>query len=78
MYLPGSIHERIGDLRTSRGLQQKELAELVGISPSQISRIETGESKNITADTIAKLAKALQCLRRLHSSAHHRQRSEKL
>ncbi|WP_165755800.1 helix-turn-helix domain-containing protein [Ruminiclostridium hungatei] len=40
-------------------LQQKELAELGGISPSQISGIETGESKNITADTIAKLAKAL-------------------
>ena len=59
MYLPGTIHERIGDLRTSKGLQQKELAELVGISPSQVSRIETGESKNITADTIAKLAKAL-------------------
>lgn len=59
MYLPGTIHERIGDLRTSKGLQQKELAELVGISASQISRIETGESKNITADTIAKLARAL-------------------
>lgn len=59
MYLPGTIHERIGDLRTSKGLQQKELAELVGISASQISRIETGESKNITADTISKLARAL-------------------
>lgn len=59
MHLPGNIHERIGDLRTSKGLQQKELAELVGISPSQVSRIETGESKNITADTIAKLARAL-------------------
>jgi transcriptional regulator with XRE-family HTH domain len=59
MYLPETINERIVDLRTSRGLKQKELAELVGISPSQISRIETGKSKNITADTIARLAKAL-------------------
>lgn len=60
MYLPGTVNERIGDLRTSRGLQQKELAEMIGVSSSQLSRIENGETTNINADTIAKLAKALR------------------
>ena len=60
MYLPGTVNERIGDLRTSKGLQQKELAEMIGVSASQLSRIENGETTNINAETIAKLAKALQ------------------
>lgn len=60
MYLPGTVNERIGDLRTSKGLQQKELAEIIGVSASQLSRIENGETTNINAETIAKLAKALQ------------------
>lgn len=59
MYLPGTIHERICDLRTSKGLQQKELAEMIGVSASQLSRIETGETQSVSADTVAKLAKAL-------------------
>ena len=59
MYLPGTVNERIGDLRTSKGLQQKELAAMIGVSASQLSRIENGETTNINADTIAKLARAL-------------------
>lgn len=59
MYLPGTVNERIGDLRTSRGLQQKELAEMIGVSASQLSRIENGETTNINSETIAKLARAL-------------------
>lgn len=59
MYLPGTVNERIGDLRTSKGLQQKELAEMIGVSASQLSRIENGETTNINAETIAKLARAL-------------------
>lgn len=57
MHLPGTINERIGDLRTNKGLQQKELADMVGVSTSQLSRIESGETKSINAETIAKLAK---------------------
>lgn len=59
MYLPGTVNERIGDLRTSKGFQQKELAEMIGVSASQLSRIENGETTNINAETITKLAKAL-------------------
>ena len=60
MSLPRTVNEHIGDLRTSSGLQQKELAGMIGVSPSQLSRIENGETTNINANTIAKLAKALQ------------------
>lgn len=59
MYLPGTPNERIGDLRTSKGLQQKELAEMIGISASQLSRIENGETTSINSDTLINLAKAL-------------------
>lgn len=60
MYLPGTVNERIGDLRTSKGLQQKDLAEMIGVSASQLSRIENGETTNINAETISKLARELQ------------------
>jgi len=58
MYLPGTIHERIGDLRSSRGLSQRKLSEMTGIGTSQLSRIENGEIKNISSDILIKLAKA--------------------
>ena len=57
MYLPGTINERIGDLRTCRGLSQKKLADITGIVPSQLSRIETGAIENISSDILIKLAK---------------------
>ena len=59
MYLPGSINERIGDLRTSKGLSQKELSALIEVAPSQLSRIESGETKTISSDILIKLARAL-------------------
>ena len=58
MYLPGTIYERIGDLRTSRGLSQKKLSDITGIVPSQLSRIETGAIEHISSDILIKLAKA--------------------
>jgi transcriptional regulator with XRE-family HTH domain len=54
-----TISERIGDLRTSRKLSQKELSEMAGIAPSQLSRIESGKMKTISSDILIKLAKAL-------------------
>lgn len=57
MYLPGTTGDLIGDLRRNLGLNQKELAEQAGISESKLSRIESGETKNINCDTIIKLAK---------------------
>lgn len=57
MYLPGTPGDRIVDLRTNRGWNQKELAERMGIAASQLSRIENGETKNISGDILIKLAK---------------------
>ena len=59
MDLPGTPNERIGDLRTYNKLSQKELSDLAGISPSQLSRIESGEIRSISSDILMKLAKAL-------------------
>jgi len=59
MYLPGTTNERIGDLRSSKGLSQKELSELIEVAPSQLSRIESGETKAISSDILIKLAKTL-------------------
>ena len=59
MSLPGTPNDRIGDIRTYNKLTQKELSDLAGISPSQLSRIESGEIKNISSDILIKLAKSL-------------------
>jgi len=57
MYLPGTVNERICDLRTEKKLSQKELSEIIGVAPSQISRIENGEIQKISGDVLVKLAK---------------------
>ena len=56
IYLPGTIYERIGDLRTNMKLSKRKLAEMIEVEPSQISRIERGETQNISNDILIKLA----------------------
>ena len=56
MHLPGSTGERIGDLRSGKGLSQKELAKILGITSSQMSRIENDKVKFISSDVLIKLA----------------------
>jgi len=57
MCLPGTIGEKIGDLRSSKNLSQKELCKLIGIAPSQLSRIESGQTKTISSDILIELSK---------------------
>ena len=52
-----TVSERIGDLRVAKGLSQKELCKLIDITPSQLSRIESGETKNISVEVLLKLSK---------------------
>jgi len=52
------LNERIRELRSSRGMKQSELAKLVGMNQTQISKVERGERK-LKADEVAKFAKAL-------------------
>ena len=56
MYLPGTIGERIGDLRSGKGLNQKELSKIIGITSSQMSRIENDRTPSISSDTLIKLS----------------------
>jgi len=56
MHLPGSTGERIGDLRSGKGLSQKELAKILGITSSQMSRIENDKVKFISSDVLIKMA----------------------
>lgn len=46
--------------RKHRGLNQEELADLVGVTPSSISQLETGK-QGFTDTTLAALAEALSC-----------------
>lgn len=57
MYLPGTPGDRLADLRSSKGWNQKELAQKIGLSASQVSRIESGETKSVSSDILVKLAK---------------------
>lgn len=52
--------ERIRELRKLRGLSQEELARIVGVERSTVSKWETGEAKP-RADLFVKLAKTLHC-----------------
>lgn len=57
-YLQGTIGERITDLRESRGWTKAELAEKIGVDPSRIGRMESGETQKISDDVLLSLAKA--------------------
>jgi transcriptional regulator with XRE-family HTH domain len=45
------LGSRIKELRTGRGLSQEQLAEMVGVDPKHLSRIETG----LNAPTVDRL-----------------------
>lgn len=57
MSVPLTTGERIGDMRTDERLSQKELSKLIGITTSQMSRIENDKAKYIGSDVLIKLAK---------------------
>jgi transcriptional regulator with XRE-family HTH domain len=54
------VGERIKSLReTKPGLTQERLAAAAGVRQSHISRIESGDIKNVRGDLLAKIAQAL-------------------
>ena len=53
------LGEAIKNIRKKRNLTQKQLAELVGVQKSQISRLEHN-TKNVTISTILKIFRALK------------------
>lgn len=53
------IGERIRALRLGLGLNQAELARRIGIKQPSLWDIEAGETKSLRADTLMRLAQAL-------------------
>lgn len=54
-----TIGERIQGLRELRFLKKRELAERLGISESQLSRIENGKTATVNSDILTRLAREL-------------------
>ena len=52
------IGKRIAEIRRDKGLSQAKLAELTGIAPGNIARIETGKYST-GIDLLSKIADAL-------------------
>jgi transcriptional regulator with XRE-family HTH domain len=53
------LAQKIRKLRKKKGLSQEKLARLAEVSYNTIVKIESGESKNPTFQTMAGIAKAL-------------------
>jgi len=53
------LAKRIRELRNKRGISQEKLARLADVSYNTIVKIESGESKNPTFQTMTGIAKAL-------------------
>lgn len=54
------IAYQISRLRKKRKMSQKELAEKIGATQSNIARMETGQ-QNFTTNTLSKIATAFNC-----------------
>ena len=56
MALPGTPGQRISDLCNGNHITQKELAEKIGVSASQLSRIVSGETRTVSSDILIGVA----------------------
>lgn len=54
-----ALAQKIAELREERHLRQVDLAKKLGVSQQFISQIETGDEKNLTIETIIKIAESL-------------------
>ena len=53
------LAKKIRELRNKKGLSQEKLARLAEVSYNTVVKIESGESKNPTFQTMVGIAKAL-------------------
>jgi len=54
------LSKNLKKLREQKGLSQDRLAKLADVANNTIIKIEQGENKNPTLDTLKKMAKALE------------------
>ena len=55
--LKGNLRERVRDLREKNNWSQTDLAEFSGVSPSNISRIESGKTETVNHEVLLALAR---------------------
>ncbi len=56
-----SIVVNVDVMLAKRKMQSKELAEILGITPANLSILKTGKAKGIRFDTLEAICKALDC-----------------
>jgi DNA-binding XRE family transcriptional regulator len=54
-----SLAQKIAEMRQEKHLNQKALADKLGVSQQFISQIETGDGQNLTLDTLVRIAGSL-------------------
>ncbi len=54
-----ALAQKIAELREDEHLKQVDLAKKLGVSQQFVSQIETGEEKNLTIETLIKIARSL-------------------
>ena len=54
-----ALAQRIAEMRMEKNLNQKQLAARLGVSQQFISQIETGQGRNLTLNTLIRLAESL-------------------
>src|SRR3989338_7239877 len=54
-----ALAQKIAELRQEKHLRQIDLAKKLGVSQQFVSQIETGEEKNLTIETLVRIAKSL-------------------
>ena len=54
-----ALAQKISELREKKHLRQVDLAKRLGVSQQFISQIETGQERNLTLETLLKIAKSL-------------------
>ena len=55
-----NLEKNVKRLREAKGLSQERLARLADVANNTLIKMETGENKNPTLETLKKVAKALE------------------
>ena len=55
-----NLAKNVKRLREDKGLSQEKLARLADVANNTLIKMETGENKNPTLETLKKVAKALE------------------